>query len=451
MSILVPVILFGWIPVVLALFLLLPPRRAVIAATLFAWLFLPMAGYTVPGLPDYTKSTATSYGILIGVVLFDAARLSAFRPKLVDLAMVAWCLVPMASSITSGLGVYDGASAMVHQTITWGLPYFVGRLYFSDLPSLRELAIGIFVSGLVYIPFCLYEVRMSPQLHAMVYGFAQHDFAQTIRYGGYRPMVFMQHGLAVGLWMCMATLAGFWLWRTKVIRAVWNVPMWALVGGLAVTAVLAKSAGALMLLAIGLGALMATRWLKTALPVVILIAIPPAYLGARILAGWNPEPVVEIIRSVDEERAGSFEFRTMMEDRLVDRSLQRPLFGWGGWGDFMQVRDEQGRVIVDSLWIIVLGQNGLVGLTAAFTILLMPAVLLLRRTRFKYWDHPAIAPASALTMIVLLFAMDCLANYMFNPVFVMTAGGLIGLSLARQRHPVTMPRRSRPRAASATS
>jgi hypothetical protein len=26
---------------------------------LFAWLFLPMAGYKVEGLPDYTKTSAT--------------------------------------------------------------------------------------------------------------------------------------------------------------------------------------------------------------------------------------------------------------------------------------------------------------------------------------------------------------------------------------------------------
>ena len=57
------------------------------------------------------------------------------------------------------------------------------------------------LGGLIYVPLCLFEVRMSPQLHNMVYGFAQHSFGQTVRGGGWRPMVFMQHGLAVGLFM----------------------------------------------------------------------------------------------------------------------------------------------------------------------------------------------------------------------------------------------------------
>ena len=51
MTILVPIALFGWIPVVLMIFSLLPPRRAVIAAFISAWLFLPMAGYSDSGVP----------------------------------------------------------------------------------------------------------------------------------------------------------------------------------------------------------------------------------------------------------------------------------------------------------------------------------------------------------------------------------------------------------------
>ena len=44
MTFLVDVMLYGWIPVVIYLFLVMPPRRAVISAFLIAWLFLPMAG-----------------------------------------------------------------------------------------------------------------------------------------------------------------------------------------------------------------------------------------------------------------------------------------------------------------------------------------------------------------------------------------------------------------------
>ena len=49
--------------------------------------------------------------------------------------------------------------------------------------------------GLV-VPF-VGIMLISPQLHFMTYGFYQHEFTQVVRMGGYRPMVFLQHGIAV--------------------------------------------------------------------------------------------------------------------------------------------------------------------------------------------------------------------------------------------------------------
>src|SRR5690349_6575403 len=142
MGFLVPVTLFGWIPFVILLFALMPPRRAVIAAFLLAWLFLPMAGYSVPGLPDYTKMSATTFGVLMGAALFDTDRLLRWRPKWVDIPMFCWCCTPFVPSYLNGLGIYGGVSEIVRGFIIWGLPYIIGRVYFTDLEGLRELALG---------------------------------------------------------------------------------------------------------------------------------------------------------------------------------------------------------------------------------------------------------------------------------------------------------------------
>ena len=110
------------------------------------------------------------------------------------------------------------------------LPYLIGRIYFSDAAGLRELAVGIFIGGLVYIPFCLYEIRLSPQLHRIVYGYHAHSFAQTYRFGGWRPTVFMDHGLMVGLWMAMSCLAGIWLYVSGTLRSIRGISLpWFLV------------------------------------------------------------------------------------------------------------------------------------------------------------------------------------------------------------------------------
>ena len=68
------------------------------------------------------------------------------------------------------------------------------------------------------MPLCLYEIRMSPQLHYLVYGFYPSFFGMSVRFGGYRPTVFLQHGLAVGMWMTSASLVGVWLWYSRASR-----------------------------------------------------------------------------------------------------------------------------------------------------------------------------------------------------------------------------------------
>ena len=83
--------------------------------------------------------------------------------------------------------------------MTWGAPYLLGRLYFSEPAALRDLALATVSAALAYVPFCLWEIRMSPQLHAIVYGLQPFGFGQAIRFGGYRPSVFMTHGLMLGM------------------------------------------------------------------------------------------------------------------------------------------------------------------------------------------------------------------------------------------------------------
>ena len=136
------VVMIGWIPVVILLFMSQPYRRAVLYAYLAAWLFLPpRMVYFLPGLPDYTKMSATTMGVLLATAIFDMDRLVRFRPRWFDLPMVLWCIAPMFSSITNGLGAYDGASESFALVISWGAPYLVGRLYFNSFEGVREAAV----------------------------------------------------------------------------------------------------------------------------------------------------------------------------------------------------------------------------------------------------------------------------------------------------------------------
>ena len=436
----VPLLLFGWPVLALLLFLVMRPRRAVLATFILAVLFLPVAGYKVAGLPAYTKITATCLSAFMGVLLFDTRQLLAFRPAWPDLPMAIWCVCPFFSSVTNGLGLHDGFTSVFYQTVTWGIPYVLGRIYLKDLLGMYELALAIFIGGLIYMPLCLLEVRISPQLHTWVYGYHQHSFDQTLRFGGYRPTVFMEHGLMVGLWMSMATLAGFWLWYRKTVRTLFRIPMAWLVAAMAVTTILCKSLGALVLLAVGVGVLIATRKSSSRGFVIALALAPVFYILLRIPGIWSGDDLTELASTVSPGRAASLRFRLQNEDLLLERAKVRPLFGWGGWGR-ARVRDMHGRDIsvTDGLWIIAFGNNGLVGLASIVGSFLVAVGGLVRRFPGQVWNHRYLAPSVAMCVMVLLFLVDCLFNDMKNPAYSLAGGGLACLKLGKVKRPQPAP------------
>ncbi len=432
MSPLVPLVMFGWIPVVLYIFMRLPAQRALIISFIVAWLFLPLAEYKLPGIPAYTKMSATCYGILLATIIYDVGRFSLFRPGWLDLPMLIWCLCPFASSITNDLGLYDGFSATLGQTVTWGAPYFLGRIYLNNLTGLRQLAIGIFVGGLIYVPLCLYEVRISPQLHQMFYGFNPHlNLAQAIRYGGYRPSVFMQDGLMVGVWMMTATLIGIWLWQTKVIKQLWGIPISWLVVVLLLTFVLCKATGAYILLIFGLAILFIAKWFRTAFPLLLLIVSISSYLYLGASGNFPGTQIVSYMSQVfNAERIGSVQFRFDNELILGERARQKIVFGWGGFGR-SRVYNEFGKDIsvTDSLWMIALGTNGIVDLSSLTASLLLPVSFFWLRYPSSSWSHPKLAPAAVLAVALTLYMLDCVLNAMINPIFALACGGISGVVL----------------------
>ncbi|HIK56720.1 MAG TPA: O-antigen ligase domain-containing protein [Synechococcales cyanobacterium M55_K2018_004] len=451
MSPLVYLALFGWIPVTFQLFQRFPATNAVALSVVFATLFLPQSGIALPVIPDYSKIAATSYAVLLVTCVRESARLSRFQPGWVDIPVAIWCLCPFVTSMVNGLGPYDGFTAMLEQMIAWGAPYFLGRLYLGSLNGLRQLAIAILYGGLVYVPLCLLETRISPQLHRMVYGFHAHsDFSQTMRAGGYRPMVFMSHGLALAGYMLAATLIAIWLWRSGSLKEIRKVKMHWIVVILVVTFILLKSSGALFLLIAGVAVMLTARWLRTGILLLVLVAAIIGYLQMGVAGTFtveNVDRVTEITTQIaGEERAASLRFRLDNEQILGERARERVVFGWGGWGRNRVFNDYGEDIsVTDSLWILAFGINGAVGLVSLFSTLLLPPVtFLLLRYPARTWFKPQVAPAAALSVVLVLYSIDCVLNAMTNPVFTLAAGGLAGLVLNGDRTP--LPKQALPNA-----
>jgi hypothetical protein len=448
-------VIFAWLPIILLLFSQFPPRTAIIISFIGGILFLPQgAGLKLPMVPDYTGNIATCYSILLGICLFDFGRLSRFKAGWVDLPMLIWCICPVFSSLSNDLGVYDALTETFGQTAKWGFPYFIGRLYLSNLAGLKELAIAIVKGGLIYVPLCLWEARMSPQLHNMLYGYYPHSsgISQAMRGSGWRPMVFMEHGLVVALWMMSAALIALWLWKTNSIETIWEIPFTWLVAALIITTIVIKSAGAYVYLAYGAIVLAGAKWKRIRWPLLLLIAGIILYLVVAAAGIFQGDEIVSWAANFfNPDRAQSLEFRFENETLLSAKAREKLLFGWGGWGRSRIIEENwEGELVdmsvTDSLWVIAFGVNGLVGLISISASMLLPAIAF---GWFSYppktWFNSKVAPAAALSVVLTLYMLNCLVNGHYVPIYPMISGGLSGLILSKEHLSLTTRAAAKPK------
>jgi hypothetical protein len=410
----------------------------VLVTVLGGWLFLPQATFELPAVPDYTRFAAVMIPAMLGVLLFDGRRLFPFTVRWYDLPMIAWCLCPIPSSLTNGLGLYDGVAGAAEQVINFGIPYMLGRTYFSDERGLRELAVGIFLGGLIYCPLILYELRMSPQLHRMLYGAHPDDFHKVWRWGGYRPWVFMSHGIELGLWMAVASMLGIWGWRTGALRKLWGIGTGWLSSGLFAVFLLCKAANGWGVALLGLGSLFMTKWSRAKLFLIVLLLMPPGYVLARTLAGYEAQMLTGFLEEVNPRRADSLRSRIAHEQVLMERAHQRPLLGWGTYGRNRpegELPEEAmgGAATTDSMWIIIYGQKGVLGLLSYGAVLLMPAALLLGRLPPGRWADPRHAFAAVLAVALIGYAIDGLYTAKPNPVYFIAAGSVAAYAVTLRR------------------
>ncbi len=429
MDLLARIALLSWPLIALLCFAILRSRHAALVILLVGWSFLPIAVIDLPGLAAFDKTAAVGAALFLGLAVFAPRRLSSLRPHWIDAPIATLCLVPFLSSLANGLGPYDGLSGAFRQSVQWGAPWIVGRACFAYRSGHRALNLGILLAGLAYLPLVLLELRFSPQLHRLVYGEHQHSFAQTMRFGGWRPTVFQHHGLMLGMWMAAACICGYCLWRSRSVQRLFGIPLLPVLCLLFVITLLCKSTGALLLMLLGLLALELGGSLRWRWPMLALLVIPIAYITARGTGAWNGGELIEFASWFGSDRAQSVKYRIDNESILVQRALQRPWFGWSGWGRPNTVYLPGGgsyMIVIDGLWVLMLGMHGLVGLTAFAATLTLPVIAALRRLPAKAWLDRRGAPTTGLAILTALFFADGLMNAMLNPVFLVAAGGLAG-------------------------
>ena len=364
MTIQAQLVMILWFPIVYLLFKSFPVYKAIIISFITSWLFLPVnATFVLTGLPDYERISATCYSIVVCIFLFRSQSHKNFRFRWIDISVLIYCLVPFFSSLSNGLGAYNGLSLVLSHTIEYGLPYFLGRIYLSGAKQLYWVAKSILVSGMIYIPLCWIEIALSPILHRLVYGYTGTKLGQNIRYGGFRPTVFMRHGLSVGMWMMAATLIAFWLWQSGLLKKIWNIPIHIVSFILLVTLIGVKSTGAWAYIIYALFLLFCVKYLRFSLPLLILCVSIITYLFLTS-TGQMDQALIDNITSFlsrifDPSRIESLQFRLDNEHILSEKALERPLLGWGGYGRNRVFEENslgifEDITVTDSLWIIII-------------------------------------------------------------------------------------------------
>lgn len=422
--------LAAFVPFALFLDAVLPRHRAVLATMLLGVLFMPWASVDLGGLLDWNRRSAITIAVFLGMMLRDPDRLGRYRFHPIDLPILCYCvLFPVLTSVSNGLGIYDGLSGALKMSLWLAGPYFIGRLFFETPEQRRDLARAVLLGALIYVPFCAWEIRMSPQLHSMLYGFMQHEFQQSVRGSLYRPMVFMQHGLMVAMWIAGGCL---FAWLLRVNRDPWRpfgLTLGLLGSGLLLVLVAMQSLGATILTLAFLGTIWFVRRSNARWPLLMLAIVPLIWTGARVSGLLDSQRLGDLISLFSPDRARSFASRLYTEDVLVSNTLQqRPLTGLGTWGAdrTIMIDGREQYIVVDGFWVIAFSRYGFLGLAAFMLAHFLPAWRVLRRTRPSDWsrvpDHGVVA---ALAVVFTIVAIDNLMNAMFNPLFMAIAGALV--------------------------
>ena len=428
------------VPLSAVIYAILRPPAATAAVFLTAILFLPEGvSFDAPALPPFDKHAIAGLCALAGTLLTASGALRRARPgRGVDWFATLLLLGLVGTSVTNGdplsygntylpaLSLYDAFSQAVRLGLHWIIPFFLGRALYRDADDLRDLMVVVVIAALLYLPLVVIELRLSPQLHRTVYGFHQHDFVQTVRSGGgFRPMVFMRHGLALAMFLLTATLFAAALARSRT--PLLSMPAGPVAGVLGLILLLCKSLGALVYALALLPVLVVARArLQTRLAVLLAVLVV-AYPVLRITDVFPTDTLVDAAARLNQQRADSLAFRFYNEDQLVEKALERNVFGWGSFGRNRIYNDWGSDVsVTDGHWIIALGGGGAVGFIGTFGLLLAPVFMARRRLSEVPFGRDRLL-IGALAVVVAVNVVDLLPNALYSGFTLLLAGALAGV------------------------
>ena len=409
--------------------------KGVLFSLLGAYMFLP-AGFSInlPGIPAFNKFSVTSMTLIAYIVL--SGKGSGFKtlPRIYKLLIIGFIVSPFLTVINNpnsymhlpGLSYYDGLSESVGQFL-YILPFMIGFKYFRSFEDQLDLFKYFAISAAIYALLALYEIRMSPQLHSMVYGFFPNSWLQQIRSGGFRAIVFMGHGLLVAMFLAVGL--GFWAIVRKNKQRILPIDNTFILFFVLIVLILMKSLAALIF---GMFLLLMITFVSTkkihqaSLVIAILFMTYPITSAMKIFPHDN---IVDIAYAINPDRGQSLEYRFMHEELLLEHANVKAAFGWGGWGR-NRVRDpETGEdlSVTDGRWILTLGVRGWFGFLMEFLLVVLPiyAAYKVQKTN-KEIDKKERTLLAAHALVISMILLDQMPNASLNSLYILLVGALLG-------------------------
>lgn len=412
--------------------------QALIWTILGGYLLLPpLAAFNFPVVPDLNKSTIPNLVALACALWLVGDRVGFMPASRLGKALIAvYIAFPFGTVLTNrsplvfeqatiqGMRIYDSFAAIAYQAIAL-LPFFLARRYLGHPEGMRAIITALVAAGLAYSVPMIVEAVMSPQMNVWVYGFFQHDFFQTIRYGGYRPVVFLPHGLWVAFFACMAVLATVTLLRRTAPDA--RPRALVVFVYLSFMLVICRSAGPILyaLALVPMILLLPARWqILIAAAMALVVVSYPVLRGAHLVP---VDQILDLANGLSPERAASLRFRIENEETLLVRAQEQPWFGWGGYGRSFTHDPVTGQTlnIADGAWVILMGNYGWVGYVAEFGLTALPLFLLARECLRQ--GGAELSPwVGAVALILGANMLDLLPNATHIPFTWLLAGALLG-------------------------
>ena len=407
---------------------------AAICSLLGGYLLLPSATtIDIQFLPPIDKFSVPALSTLLLCLMKGTQRPAPRQSFLIYLFALAYVVSPILTSLDNSYELHIGDRSIpgfypansfkiAAQNLLTLAPFYVGMRYLSSDDGRALLLKSIPIAGLFYSLPMLFEIRMSPQLHNWVYGFFPHSFAQTVRSGGFRPVVFLSHGLEVALFTSIAfigaVIAARARWRLLHMPAVAAA---AYLGGLLL---LCKSLGSILYGALCAPLVLFTKprtWVRISCVIVTILC---AYPMLRTLDLVPVSHISAAASAVSADRSGSFETRIDNENKLLAKANQKPWFGWGTWGRNRVFDEESGKdvSITDGGWILRFGTFGWFGYLALFGIFATAVYSALSDVKGPV--TPATIAVGGLTLMLAVNLMDVVPNAFLLPFSYILAGSV---------------------------